>query len=193
METKLFTAVSGNGDGVYNKKKAQNKMSQVRKTFDDVYSQPANSAQSQILEQKATRAETYLKSHPEAVKRSVDNESGSTNRIMENARKSAEEKKEEHDHAYVHKVEPIDTVSVVDSEDTTIAQLRSKRAESDRRQEIDKYKTRYADRNAAKNGDRIEQLSSNETFKICSYCGAKNIVPRHISSTYTCYFCREEL
>jgi hypothetical protein len=45
----------------------------------------------------------------------------------------------------------------------------------------------------AKNGDNGSPVYDNEENISCTYCGAKNILPRNRSVAYKCYFCRQEL
>lgn len=96
-----------------------------------------------------------------------------------------------HNHAYVHKVEPIDEISVMNNENSTIAMLNEKREEQARENRADERRSDYLDRNAAKNADLHSDMSYGERKVICRYCGAENVVAR--GEKKTCYFCREAL
>ncbi len=101
------------------------------------------------------------------------------------------QKADDHDHTYVHKVEPIDEISIMNDENSTIAQLNQKREEKAEENRIDDMRSDYLDRNAAKNADLNSNMGYGERKVICSYCGAENIVSR--GENKTCYFCREKL
>ena len=104
---------------------------------------------------------------------------------------SSTPKAENHNHTYVHKVEPIDEISVMNDENSTIAMLNEKREEQAKENRADDRRSDYLDRNAAKNADLHSNLSYGERKVICSYCGAENVVAR--GEQKTCYFCREKL
>lgn len=97
----------------------------------------------------------------------------------------------DHSHSYVHKVEPIDEISVMKDDNSTIAQLNQKREEVAKENRADDRRSEYLDRNAAKNADMNPNITYGEKKVICSYCGAENIVVR--GEQKTCYFCREKL
>lgn len=101
------------------------------------------------------------------------------------------QKNGDHDHSYVHKVEPIDEISVMNNESSTIAMLNQKREETAKENRIDDIRSDYLDRNAAKNADLHSNVGYGERKVICSYCGAENVVGR--GENKTCYFCREKL
>ena len=98
---------------------------------------------------------------------------------------------DEHNHSYVHKVEPIDEISVMNDENSTIAMLNQKREETAKENRIDDMRSDYLDRNAAKNADIHTNMSYGEKKVICKYCGAENVVAK--GENKTCYFCREKL
>lgn len=148
-------------------------------TMPDKYNRNSVNLNLQNQPQKPTRAEQYLKDHPYATKQQrMSPPSG---------------KGDVHNHAYQHKVEPIDSIDVSEDEDSTIAQLMEKREEKNERQEREDRMHDYKDRHAAKNGDREDNVSGNERVIVCSYCGARNIISRSSRQRYTCYFCREEI
>ncbi len=111
----------------------------------------------------------------------------------------------DHDHAYEHKVEPIVEVSVHERVEER------KEAYLERKQQMreDLPKTSYSKmeeasngyvvndycqksyNNYGSNGDTAPAYSSNEETIICKYCGAQNIVPKSRTKEYNCYFCRE--
>lgn len=158
-------------------------------TYDRLNS-PQNPTKSNF--QKPTRAQEYLQSHPGAV-------SGGSRVSPPKAKAKG------HDHAYVHKVKPLDTATVVEARESgvesqsTIARLQSKREENDRKQQIEEEReirekrSEYASRNSGRNGDRNPEIRPGEKIVVCSYCGAKNIVLQRSAQKYTCYFCREDL
>ncbi|MBQ4069596.1 MAG: hypothetical protein IJC76_10140 [Lachnospiraceae bacterium] len=122
------------------------------------------------------------------VGRNVTNDSGLYNGEKLN---SSISKPEEHNHAYVHKVEPIDEITIMNDENSTIAMLNEKREEQAKENREDDRRSDYLDRNAAKNADLHSNMSYGERKVICSYCGAENVVAR--GEQKTCYFCREKL
>lgn len=97
----------------------------------------------------------------------------------------------EHNHAYVHKVEPINDISVMVDQNSTMSQLNQKREEVARNNYMDDMRSAYLDRNAAKNADMNPGMAYGEKKVICSYCGAENVIK--VGEKKTCYFCRQEL
>lgn len=111
-----------------------------------------------------------------------------------------------HNHAYEHKVEPIDEASVHElSEDRKEAyrerkaQMKADLPKTSYSQTEQKIKSsnggqyRNVHRNSAKNGDNGYMPNRSEKAVKCSYCGANNIIPWNANVKYSCYFCREEL
>lgn len=112
---------------------------------------------------------------------------------------------DDHNHAYEHKVEPIEEASVHELFEERKQAYRERKAEM----KADLPKTSYSqveaklNKNAskyrevqgvfAKNGDNGAIAGRNEELIACTYCGAKNIRPRSRSVAYKCYFCRQEL
>lgn len=111
-----------------------------------------------------------------------------------------------HNHAYEHKVEPIDEVSVHEKFEDRKEAYRERKAQM----KADLPKTSYSQaeqankssnarpyqsihRNAAKNGDNGYFPNRSEKAIKCGYCGATNIIPWNANVKYNCYFCREEL
>ena len=112
-----------------------------------------------------------------------------------------------HNHAYEHKVTPIQEASVIEkSEDRKEAYL-------DRKQQMkaDLPKTSYSRMEAMDqtqssasytssagghfgySSDSMMQVSPSQERVICKNCGAENIVPASRSTAYSCYFCKETL
>lgn len=166
----IISSVSGN----------KKKVEQSKKSRSD------NDYRSQDVNQMLSKANNYLEGNNNRQTKPVN----STNKVLQSANNR---KEQEHNHAYVHKVEPIKDINVGDDAGTTMSQLRNKRDENDKRQNASRAGSAYADRNAAKNGDRNPEVKSNERCVVCTYYGAKNIMPAYSSTKYTCYFCREEL
>lgn len=111
-----------------------------------------------------------------------------------------------HNHAYEHKVEPIGEASVHEIFDERKQAYRERKAEM----KADLPKSSYSvveekikkssggkyqniQEVFAKNGDNGSPVYDNEENISCTYCGAKNILPRYRSVAYKCYFCRQEL
>ncbi len=113
----------------------------------------------------------------------------------------------DHNHAYEHKVEPIEEASV----HSLVQERKQDYIERKAERKADLPKTSYSkveeklNKNSssskyrdvqgvfAKNGDNGAIVAGNETVMTCEYCGAKNILPRSRSVAYKCYFCRQEL
>lgn len=112
----------------------------------------------------------------------------------------------EHNHAYEHKVEPIDEATVHDMFEDRKEAYRERKAQM----KADLPKTSYSQveqkikssndgkyrniqRNSALNGDNGYIPNRSEKTIKCSYCGANNIIPWNANVKYSCYFCREEL
>lgn len=113
-----------------------------------------------------------------------------------------------HNHAYKHKVEPIDKATVVknrentdkteDNKDSSMnlwdesidnslnSKLSQYRMENKTKDDMKKN-----NRLAGKNGDNGYMPQANEEQIKCDYCGALNILPAYRNGEYTCYFCRE--
>ena len=112
----------------------------------------------------------------------------------------------DHNHAYEHKVAPIDEATVHEKFEDRKEAYRERKAQM----KADLPKTSYSQveqkikssnsgqyrnvhRNSAKNGDNGYMPTRSEKAVKCSYCGANNIVPWNANVKYSCYFCREEL
>lgn len=113
---------------------------------------------------------------------------------------------DEHNHAYEHKVEPIEEATVHEKFEDRKEAYRERKAQM----KADLPKTSYSQveqkikssnggkyrniqRNAARNGDNGDMPNRSEKAVKCSYCGANNIIPWKANVKYSCYFCREEL
>ncbi len=113
---------------------------------------------------------------------------------------------QDHNHAYEHKVEPIEEASVHDLFEDRKEAYRERKAQM----KADLPKTSYSEvekrikssnggkykkvqRNSARNGDNGYAPTRSESAIKCKYCGAINIVPCKRNITYSCYFCREEI
>ena len=111
----------------------------------------------------------------------------------------------DHNHAYEHKVQPIEEASVHERfEDRKEAYIERKQ-----QMKADLPKTSYSKmeemnkgyvmnnssqnsyNNYGQNGDVASAGSSYEENITCKYCGAQNIVPKSRTKAYNCYFCRE--
>ena len=111
-----------------------------------------------------------------------------------------------HNHAYQHKVQPMEQATVHEVRSQRIQEYMEKQeAQEERRQERAKEvnsssvdgkvnngysRGRYP---SAKNGDNGTVPNRSEKCIVCGYCGAKNIVPWSGSKKYSCYFCREDI
>lgn len=112
----------------------------------------------------------------------------------------------DHNHAYEHKVEPINEASVHEKFEDRKEAYRERKAQM----KADLPKTSYSEveaklkesnggkyrnvrRNTAKNGDNGYVPNRSEQAVKCSNCGAVNIVPWDRNIKYSCYFCREEV
>lgn len=111
-----------------------------------------------------------------------------------------------HQHAYEHKVEPVDEASVMDMhEERKEAYLEKKRQMKE-----DLPKSSYSEaqnrvlntnggayrdvnREYGRNGDNGTVPSPYETAVKCPYCSAVNLVPSSRNKKYSCYFCRQEI
>ncbi|MBQ9699079.1 MAG: hypothetical protein IJV71_00465 [Lachnospiraceae bacterium] len=112
---------------------------------------------------------------------------------------------EDHNHAYEHKVEPIEEATVHELFEERKQAYRERKAEmkadlpktsySEVEAKVKKSSSKYRDVQGvfAKNGDNGAMVAGNEMLISCDYCGAKNIVPRSRSTAYKCYFCRQEV
>lgn len=110
----------------------------------------------------------------------------------------------DHEHAYEHKVQPIEEASVHEMfEDRKEAYIERKQ-----QMKADLPKTSYSKmeeinqgyvmsnmqnsyNNYGQNGDMASASNRSEENVTCKYCGAQNIVPRSRDKEYKCYFCRE--
>lgn len=113
---------------------------------------------------------------------------------------------DDHNHAYEHKVEPIEEATVHELFEDRKEAYRERKAQM----KAELPKTSYSEdasnnkilksenytgmsRNTAKNGDNGYMPNRSEKAIKCSYCSAMNIVPWNAKEKYSCYFCREEL
>lgn len=117
---------------------------------------------------------------------------------------------QDHNHAYEHKVEPIEEASVHDLFEERKEAYRERKAQM----KADLHKSSYSEaeekeqaqcksenngiiRKAAKCGDNGYMPNRSEEKKNCPYCGAINIVPWEWrpdkKEVYSCYFCRQDL
>lgn len=105
----------------------------------------------------------------------------------------------QHEHDYVHKVEPIEKTTAVKDHEVRQNEYRIKQEERDRRINSSSVKDEDGgyrrDRfPAAKNGDGGQIAGQTEKMVVCGYCGAKNILPRYNGGNrFSCYFCREQI
>ncbi len=112
----------------------------------------------------------------------------------------------DHNHAYEHKVEPIEEASVhslVQERKQDYIERKAERKADLPKTSYSKVEEKLKKNNSskyrdvqgvfAKNGDNDAMVAGNETVMTCEYCGAKNILPRSRSVAYKCYFCRQEL
>lgn len=111
-----------------------------------------------------------------------------------------------HQHAYEHKVEPVDEASVIDMhEERKEAYLEKKRQMKEDLPKSSYSETqnrvlntnggayRDVNREYGRNGDNGTMPSPYETAVKCPYCNAVNIVPSSRNKKYSCYFCRQEI
>ena len=130
--------------------------------------------------------------------------SGSIGNI--NIKKTSNNGDPNHQHAYEHKVTPVDEASVINMhEERKEAYMEKKRQ---RKEELPKSSYsetqnvvlasnggayRDVNREYGKNGDNGTMPMRNEEAVRCPYCNAVNIVPASRRKTYSCYFCRQEV
>lgn len=112
----------------------------------------------------------------------------------------------DHNHAYEHKVEPIEEATVMDMFDDRKEAYREKKKQmkanlhkssySETQNQIKQSagtKYRNIHRPYGKNGDNGERPAAGEIAHKCQYCGAVNIIPASGNQRYSCYFCRQEI
>lgn len=111
-----------------------------------------------------------------------------------------------HQHAYEHKVAPVDEASVMDMhEERKEAYLEKKRQMKEDLPKSSYSETqnrvlstnegayRDVNREYGRSGDNGTMPSPYETAVKCPYCSAVNIVPSSRNKKYSCYFCRQEI
>ena len=128
------------------------------------------------------------------------------NGVNGNAGNTVNQPNNDHQHAYEHKVEPIEEATVIDMfEDRKEAYIEKKKQmkadlpKSSYSETQDKIKQsnsgmyREVQGEYGRNGDMSVATSPYEVSVNCKYCGAVNIVPASRNKAYKCYFCRQEI
>lgn len=113
---------------------------------------------------------------------------------------------DDHNHAYEHKVEPIEEASVIEQFEERKEAYRERKQEMKENLHKSSYSKieesiassnggRYKDMHMpyGRNGENGALVGDNEVSIACAYCGAVNIVPASRRTAFACHFCRQEL